>query len=147
MVIGEGGDTQTVVITNTPKGGLLIKKMDSVTKEPLSDVTFKVTTADGAVVGTSNGEYRTDSNGYISIPDLEPGTYIVQEVQAKSGYLLDDTPKTITVKDHQTYTLEVFNQPRAALSSTNWIPSPMSLEGVELPSPRQTARWWTITAA
>ena len=115
VVIGEGGDTQTVVITNTPKGGLLIKKMDSVTKEPLSDVTFKVTTADGAVVGTSNGEYRTDSNGYISIPDLELGTYIVQEVQAKSGYLLDDTPKTITVKDHQTYTLEVFNQPKGGL--------------------------------
>ena len=115
VVIGEGGDTQTVVITNTPKGGLLIKKMDSVTKEPLSDVTFKVTTADGAVVGTSNGEHRTDSNGYISIPDLEPGTYIVREVQAKSGYLLDDTPKTITVKDHQTYTLEVFNQPKGGL--------------------------------
>ena len=115
VVIGEGGDTQTVVITNTPKGGLLIKKMDSVTKEPLSDVTFKVTTADGAVVGTSNGEYRTDSSGCISIPGLEAGTYIVQEVQAKSGYLLDDTPKTITVKDHQTYTLEVFNQPKGGL--------------------------------
>lgn len=115
VVIGPNGDTQTVVITNTPKGGLLIKKMDSVTKEPLSNVTFKVTTADGAVVGTSNGDFRTDSNGYISIPDLEPGTYIVQEVQAKSGYLLDDTPKTITVKDHQTYTLEVFNQPKGAL--------------------------------
>ena len=115
VVIGEGGDTQTLVITNTPKGGLLIKKMDSVTKEPLSDVTFKVTTADGAVVGTSNGEYRTDSNGYISIPGLEPGAYIVQEIQAKSGYLLDDTPKTITVKDHQTYTLEVFNQPKGGL--------------------------------
>ena len=115
VVIGEGGDTQTVVITNTPKGGLLIKKMDSVTKEPLSDVTFKVTTADGAVVGTSNGEHRTDSNGYISIPGLEPGAYIVQEIQAKSGYLLDDTPKTITVKDHQTYTLEVFNQPKGGL--------------------------------
>ena len=55
VVIGEGGDTQTVVITNTPKGGLLIKKMDSVTKEPLSDVTFKVTTADGAVWGPPTG--------------------------------------------------------------------------------------------
>ena len=36
-------------------------------------------------------------------------------MQAKSGYLLDDTPKTITVKDHQTYTLEVFNQPKGGL--------------------------------
>ena len=115
VVIGDGGDTQTVVITNTPRGGLLIKKMDSVTKEPLSDVIFKITTANGTVVGTSNGEFRTDSNGYISIPDLAPGTYLVQEVQAKAGYLLDDTPKTITVKDHQTYTLEVFNQPKGGL--------------------------------
>ena len=35
VVIGEGGDTQTVVITNTPKGGLVINKLDSVTHEPL----------------------------------------------------------------------------------------------------------------
>ena len=111
VVIGANGDTQTVVVTNTPLGGLLIKKMDSVTKAPLSDVTVKVTRPDGSVVGTSNGEYRTDEQGFISIPDLAPGAYIVQEVKARPGYLLDDTPKTIEIKDHQLYTLELFNQP------------------------------------
>ena len=40
---------------------------------------------------------------------------IVTEVQAPDGYLLDDTPKTIEIKDHQTYVLEFFNQPLGSL--------------------------------
>ncbi len=132
VVIGANGDTQTVVVTNTPKGGLLVKKMDSATKEPLADVIFKITRTDGTVVGNSNGEYRTDERGFISLPGLEPGSYIVREVQAKSGYLLDDTPHAVEIKDHQTYTLEVFNQPLGnliinKLSSVDNTP----LEGVK----------------
>ena len=94
-------DHQTYVLEvfNTPLGGLLIRKMDASTKEPLSDVVFKITTSDGTVIGTSNGEYQTDEKGYISLPDLEPGSYIVTEVRAKTGYLLDSTPKTIEIKD------------------------------------------------
>ena len=132
VVIGANGDTQTVVVTNTPKGGLLVKKMDSATKEPLTDVIFKITRTDGTVVGSSNGEFRTDERGFISLPGLEPGSYIVREVQAKPGYLLDDTPHAVEVKDHQTYTLEVFNQPLGnliinKLSSVDNTP----LEGVK----------------
>jgi len=89
--------------------------MDSITKEPLSEVIFKVTTPAGVPVGSSNGEFVTDSRGYISITDIEPDTYIVEEVQTKSGYVLDRTPKTITIKDHQAYTLEVYNQKKGQL--------------------------------
>ncbi len=110
VVVSEA-DTQVLSFTNMPLGGLLVKKMDSATKEPLAEVIFKITRTDGTVVGNSNGEYRTDERGFISLPDLEPGGYIVREVQAKSGYLLDDTPHAVEIKDHQTYTLEVFNQP------------------------------------
>jgi len=111
----EAGKTRKITVENEPLGGLLLKKMDSVTKEPLSDVIFKITKTDGTVVGESGGEYRTDERGYISIPDLAPGGYIVEEVQAKPGYLLDNTPKTIEIKDHQTYALEFFNQPKGGL--------------------------------
>ena len=110
VVVSEA-DTQVLTFTNMPLGGLLVKKMDSATKEPLADVIFKITRTDGTVVGNSNGEFRTDERGFISLPDLEPGGYIVREVQARPGYLLDDTPHAVEVKDHQTYTLEVFNQP------------------------------------
>ncbi len=114
-VVINKNDTQVLTFTNTPEGDLVIKKMDSVTREALSDVLFKITTIDGVAVGTSNGEYRTDANGYIVLNDLAPGSYIVQELQAKSGYVLDDTPKIITVKDHQTYTMEIYNQPKGSL--------------------------------
>ena len=111
----EAGKTAKITIENESLGGLLLKKMNSVTKEPLSDVIFKVTRVDGTVVGTSNGEYRTDERGFIMIPDLEPGGYVVQEVKAKPGFLLDDTPKHIEIKDHRTYSLEFFNQPKGGL--------------------------------
>jgi len=111
----ESGACKEVTFENAPLGSLVIKKMDAVTKEPLAGAIFRVTTADGAAVGNTGGEYRTDERGYISIFDVEPSSVIVQEVQAPNGYLLDDTPKTIEIKDHQTYVLEFFNQPLGSL--------------------------------
>ncbi len=111
----EGAACKEVTFENQPLGSLLIKKMDAQTKKPLSGVIFKVTYADGTVVGTGNGEYRTDESGYITIPNLKPASYIVREVQAKENYLLDDTPKTIEIKDHQTYELEFFNEAAGSL--------------------------------
>ncbi|MBO5130287.1 MAG: hypothetical protein J6B95_08095, partial [Oscillospiraceae bacterium] len=111
----ESGKCKEVTFENTPLGDLVIKKMDAVTKEPLAGAIFRVTTADGAAVGNTGGEYRTDERGYISISDVEPSSVIVSEVQAPEGYLLDDTPKTIEIKDHQTYVLEFFNQPLGSL--------------------------------
>ena len=42
VVIGTGGDTQTVIIKDTKKGGLIIEKYDSVTRQPLSGARFQV---------------------------------------------------------------------------------------------------------
>ena len=60
VVIGQGGDTQTVVIKNTRKGGLIIEKYDSVTKQPLAGAQFKVMTANGEL--TPDNEGMTSSN-------------------------------------------------------------------------------------
>ena len=107
-------DHQSVYFYNQPVGNLVIKKMSSTTKEPLSDVVIRVTRTDGTVVGESNGEFRTSEDGFIKIP-VEPGSYIVQEVKSKPGFLLDDTPKTIEVKGPGTYNIELFNQPLGSL--------------------------------
>ncbi len=107
-------DHQSVYFYNQPIGSIVVKKMSSTTKEPLSDVVIRITRTDGAVVGESNGEFRTDENGFIKV-DVEPGSYIVQEVKSKPGFLLDDTPKTIEVKEPGTYNIELFNQPLGSL--------------------------------
>ena len=113
---GEEQDVITVTFKNTPKGSLLIQKIDSVTKEPLSDVVFKVTNSDGTVIGNKNGEFTTDSKGTILISDLEPGsTVIVTEVRAKDGYVLDNVPQSIKIKAGETVTLEFRNQPKGQL--------------------------------
>lgn len=115
-ISGKQQDVVQLYFGNSPKGSLLVKKIDSVTHKPLSDVEFMVTTADGTVVGDANGKYVTDSAGTFTITDIVPGTtLVVKETRARDGYLLDNAPQTATVKAGQTMTLEFRNQPQGSL--------------------------------
>ena len=115
-ISGKQQDVVQLYFGNSPKGSLLVKKIDSVTHKPLSDVEFFVTTADGSVVGDANGKYVTDSAGTFTITDIVPGTtLVVKETRARDGYLLDDAPQTATIKAGQTVTLEFRNQPKGSL--------------------------------
>ena len=115
-ISGKQQDVVQLYFGNSPKGNLLVKKIDSVTHKPLSDVEFFVTTADGSVVGDANGKYVTDSAGTFTITDIVPGTtLVVKETRARDGYLLDDAPQTATIKAGQTVTLEFRNQPQGSL--------------------------------
>lgn len=115
-ISGKQQDVVQLYFGNSPKGNLLVKKIDSATHKPLSDVEFMVTTADGSVVGDANGKYITDSAGTFTITDIVPGTtLVVKETRARDGYLLDDAPQTATIKAGQTVTLEFRNQPQGSL--------------------------------
>ena len=115
-ISGKQQDVVQLYFGNSPKGSLLVKKIDSVTHEPLSDVEFMVTTADGTVVGDANGKFVTDSEGSFIVSGITPGTVlVVKETRAKAGYLLDDAPQTATIKAGQTVTLEFRNQPQGSL--------------------------------
>ena len=115
-ISGKQQDVVQLYFGNSPKGNLLVKKIDSATHKPLSDVEFMVTTADGTVVGDANGKYVTDSAGSFTVSGINPGTtLVVKETRARDGYLLDDAPQTATVKAGQTVTLEFRNQPQGSL--------------------------------
>ena len=113
---GKDQDVVELYFGNSPKGSLLVKKIDSKTHKPLSDVQFFVTESDGTVVGDGNGYFTTDSQGTILIEGIDPGTtLVVKETIAKDGYLLDDTPQTAKIQAGQTVTLEFRNQPKGGL--------------------------------
>lgn len=115
-ISGKQQDVVQLYFGNSPKGSLLVKKIDSATHAPLSDVEFFVTTADGTVVGDANGRFVTDSAGSFTVSNIAPGTtLVVKETRARDGYLLDDAPQTATVKAGQTVTLEFRNQPQGSL--------------------------------
>ena len=132
-ISGEDQDIVTLYFSNAPKGAILVKKVSSADNSPLSDVEFLVTKSDGSVVGDANGKFVTDSTGTFLVKGVEPGTtLIIKETRAKPGYLLDDTPQTVQVKEGQTVTVEFRNQPMGnliihKLSSKDKIP----LEGVQ----------------
>ena len=106
----------TLEFRNQPKGGVLVKKVDSVTNAPISDVEFLVTDSDGNLIGNANGKFVTDSAGAFTITDVAPGTtLIIKETRAKAGYILDDTPQTVKVKSNEVVTVEFRNAPKGNL--------------------------------
>ena len=106
----------TLEFRNQPKGGILVKKVDAATNEPISDVEFIVTDSDGNFIGKANGKFVTDSTGTFTITDIAPGTtLIIKESRARDGYLLDDTPQTVKVKSNEIVTVEFRNQPKGNL--------------------------------
>ena len=120
-ISGEDQDVITLYFGNAPKGAVLVKKVSASDNSPLSDVEFFVTTADGAVVGDANGKFVTDSAGSFLVEGVEPGTtLVIKETRAKPGYLLDDTPQTVQVKEGQTVTVEFRNQPLGNLVIEKW---------------------------
>lgn len=102
----DGTSVVEVTFANYPYGHLLITKTDADTKKPLAGAKFKVITADGTIVGNASGEFMTDSNGEILIPNVRPDSYVVTEIQAPTGYEISEEAKTIKVgTDGGTYQL------------------------------------------
>ena len=104
----------TVTFDNSPDGNLLIRKVCSVNPSiTLQDAEFKVTYADGTLIGDSNGIYRTDAHGEIRIEGLKPGkSVIVTETKAPDGFIIDTQSQTVQIKEGRTVSLTFKNQPR-----------------------------------
>ena len=118
----KSNEVVTVEFRNAPKGNLIIVKQDSITKEPLEGVQFKITYADGSYVdaegGTlsSNGLYWTDKEGKITLSGIS-GTVMVTEVETIPGYTIDENSRTqtVVVNPNDTQTLYFYNTPAGGL--------------------------------
>ena len=118
----KSNEVVTVEFRNQPKGNLIVVKQDSVTKEPLEGVEFKITYADGSYVdaegGTlsSTGLYWTDKAGKISISGIS-GTVVVTEIETIPGYTIDENSRTqtVVVNPNDTQTLYFYNTPVGGL--------------------------------
>ena len=101
------GRTVSLTFKNTPKGALIIQKRDSETNKPLPGAEFRVTTAAGCEVGlngvigdstlTQNGIFTTDSSGEIRISNLIPGAYVITEIKAPEGYVMDQPSTNVVI--------------------------------------------------
>ncbi|MEY8357699.1 SpaA isopeptide-forming pilin-related protein [Anaerotruncus colihominis] len=96
-----------VEFLNKPRTGLQIRKMDSVTGEPIPDVGFYIEEIDGRAIGT----FYTDEAGVINLPDQEEIWVRVTEIKPADGYKPDPTPKTMQLESGKLNVMEWRNQP------------------------------------
>ena len=114
----KAGEVQTLRFYNQKQGGIVIKKLDSVTKKPLSGVQFQLTYADGSYVDADNGHlsskglYTTDANGEIRLTGIV-GTLVISEVKPLDGYVVDPATQnqTVQVNAEDTQYITFYNTP------------------------------------
>ena len=102
----------SVTVENTKKPGLSIKKIDAETKKPLKDAVFKLTRANGDVI---REDITTGEDGTAFVEGLDAADYIVTEITAPGGYILDKNPRTISLEQGKTYTLTIENTKKPGL--------------------------------
>ena len=103
------GDVVTKEITNaSAMGGISVVKTDAETGAPLSGVHFILTDSNGTYVGGGT----TDENGVVAFSRLPLGTYKLTETETRNGYILDATPREVTISTNgQTVELNISNTP------------------------------------
>lgn len=114
QVLLEGGTSRTIELFNEAKPSLKILKVDNVTKTPLQYAKFKIErkTDSGNVLV---GEYVSDASGIVMLEDIEPGRYLITEIQAPDGYNIDTSTHEITIEFARAYELEFTNTPKSPL--------------------------------
>jgi uncharacterized surface anchored protein len=126
--ITAGPQAPELTFWNQRAGELVIRKLDSVTKQPLAGVEFELTYAGGGYVDnanghlSSNGLYTTDANGEIRISGVT-GTIVARETRTIPGYTIDEATRTqiVTVNPADTQTLTFYNSPQQTLTIQKYV--------------------------
>ena len=106
------GENAAFVFTDTRKPTLIIVKYDSEQNRLLSGATFRIAKIED---GTRYLDRITDTEGSITIQNLDPGVYSVKEIAAPSGYVKNDAEYHVELFAGQTSQLVVTNQEKPDL--------------------------------
>ncbi|WP_166688174.1 SpaA isopeptide-forming pilin-related protein [Bacillus albus] len=82
-------------------GKVVLTKTDAHSGEKLEHAVFSLLDENKQVI-PKHKELTTDNKGQITVDNLKPGTYYLQETTAPEHYKLDSTPIKFTVKEDQT---------------------------------------------
>ncbi len=85
---------------------IVIQKVDSETKKPIEGVTFRVLNSNKEAVYT---DLVSDSKGIITINNIVPGKYFIEELKTKEGYVKYDKQIECNLVLNQTLTVTVNN--------------------------------------
>ncbi|WP_279222046.1 MSCRAMM family protein, partial [Clostridium perfringens] len=105
------GTVYTIKVSNDRiTGDMELLKVDSETKEPLTDIEFKVKALDGLMKGQT-WDLKSNDKGIVSLKGLEYGHYKIEEVKTLWNYVINKEPIFFDVKENgQVIKLEMENK-------------------------------------
>ena len=106
------GENAQFVFTNTTKPSLTVVKYDPDANKYLPGATFRIVRIED---GSHYLDRVTDTQGRISVSDLEPGVYSVQEIAAPAGYILNSTEYHVELFPGRNSELVVTNRAKPSL--------------------------------
>ena len=108
-----------LIFENTPLSALIVWKFDSKTGEALEGAVFQVKYLGGmsGSGGTVIGTYKTSANGSFTVTGLEAGTYVVEEIAAPDGHVIDTAPQTVFISGKEQDVVQLYfgNSPNGSL--------------------------------
>ena len=121
FVVGERAENTSIDIQNFRAPNLTIRKINSVTRQPIQGVVFQIASISGERVtnpATGFFDFTTDRNGLIHLPAMEDGTFFVTEIRAAQGYFGLDEAVVLQINSQtrqQNYLLVIENTPASGL--------------------------------
>ena len=116
VITVEPDQTATATFRDYPPHIVVTEKEDAETGEPIPDVQYEIIQIDGKGAWRATG--KTDAEGKITWQDVPDGTYLVREVSTVEGYILDQTPQYVTVRNGQAAGLKFLNSKFPGLTIT-----------------------------
>lgn len=116
-----------VTINVNKHGSLKIAKNDE-DGTAVPNTSFKV--SKNSDMSSPIGTYKTGADGTVTIDELLPDTYYVQETAVPNHLVLDTTVRTVSVEANKTATLTVQN---------NWVKGKIQLKKIDPQSKKQVA--------
>ena len=93
-------DTDILEIINLenylPKGSIELNKIDSITKEGISNTLIAIYKKDKLIY-----EGKTDTNGKLNLTNLPIGTYSIKEIESNPDYIKSDSILEFTISEDQ----------------------------------------------
>lgn len=143
----QSSEVVTIEVNDYKKDGLFIKKVDE-NGQPLAGAVFELRRGSGEVLLSD----VTDENGLIYRGNLTDDTYVIEEIQAPEGYLLDENPikqiRIYATDDNKEYTVTFVNKKKPAIEviKVDGLDPTIKLEGASFRiTNSRTGQYWDIT--
>ena len=96
--------TVRTTFTNTRRPSLTIEKVDE-NGNPLAGAEFEIRNPNGELILRA----VTNNGGLIHVPNLTPGTYIIEETRAPEGFVITEPSRVVQITAGQTRTERFIN--------------------------------------